>query len=95
MPGGTPCHPDVLENAYRLCRGKGGAAGVDGEDFQATEAQGVEAWLGELRQELKDKIYRAAPVCHVCAPKANGGRRALGILSISDRVVQTAAVAME
>ena len=54
--------------------------------------RGREAWLGELTQQLRDKRYRAAPVRRVWLDKANGGQRPLGIPTIRDRVVQTAAV---
>ena len=51
---------DILGHAYRLCRANGGAAGVDGEDFEAIESRGVGSWLGELTQELRERRYRAA-----------------------------------
>ena len=83
---------DVVAHAYELCRANGGAAGVDGETFEAIESRGRESWLGELTQALRDKRYRAAPVRRVWLDKANGGQRPLGIPTIRDRVVQTAAV---
>ena len=83
---------DIVAHAYALCRANGGAAGVDGETFEAIESQGRESWLGELTQELRDKRYRAAPVRRVWLEKANGGQRPLGIPTIRDRVVQMAAV---
>src|SRR5438128_7968593 len=49
---------DVLDFAYRLARSNGGAPGVDGQDFADIEACGVERWLGELTQALKEKTYR-------------------------------------
>jgi hypothetical protein len=56
---------DILAHAYRLARSNGGKPGVDGEDFSDIEAYGLERWLGELAQALKEKRYRASPVRRV------------------------------
>jgi RNA-directed DNA polymerase len=82
---------DILHHAYALARANAGAAGVDGESFAAIAAAGKEAWLAGLRQELITKTYRPAPVRRVMIPKPGGGERPLGIPTIRDRVVQTAA----
>src|SRR5438876_1195860 len=83
---------DILFHAYRLARVNAGAPGVDGMTFAQIEKQGLEAWLAGLREELVSKTYRPDPVRRVMIPKSNGGgERALGIPTVRDRVIQTAA----
>src|SRR6266705_838295 len=85
------CREDILRHAYGLARANAGAPGVDGVSFAQIEEQGLEAWLAGLREELVAKTYRPDPVRRVMIPKADGGERPLGIPTIRDRVVQTAA----
>jgi len=90
------CREDILLHAYKLARANAGAPGVDGVTFAQSEEQGLEAWLTGLREELVSKTYRPDPVRRVMIPKNGGGERALGIPTIRDRVIQTAAkVALE
>ncbi|MGH7091848.1 MAG: hypothetical protein ACREFQ_23410 [Stellaceae bacterium] len=85
------CREDVLLHAYALARANAGAPGVDGATFAQIEASGVGAWLAGLRQDRVSKTYRPDPVRRVMIPKPGGGERPLGIPTIRDRVVQTAA----
>jgi len=82
---------DVLKHAYELAKANKGAPGVDGQTFEAVELQGLEKWLEGLRKDLRDKTYTPQPVRRVLIPKPGGGERPLGIPTIRDRTVQTAA----
>lgn len=83
---------DVLDYAYRSCKANKGAAGVDGLRFEDIERIGEERWIGELAERLKNKDYQPGAVKRVWIPKPNGKLRPLGIPTIADRVVQTAAM---
>jgi RNA-directed DNA polymerase len=85
---------DILRHAYALARANAGAPGRDGMTFARIEASGLERWLAGLHEELVSKTYRPDPVRRVSIPKPDGGERPLGIPTIRDRVVQTAAKLM-
>lgn len=87
------CDPRVLTVAWERVAGNAGArtAGID----RATVAwiasrYGVETFLREIRDQLRSRSFAPAPVRQVMIPKASGKLRALGIPTVSDRVVQAA-----
>ena len=64
---------------------------MDGQSFLGIEVVGREKWLAGLKQQLQQGTYQPQAVRRVMIPKPNGGERPLGIPTIRDRVVQTAA----
>ena len=87
------CDPAFLVVAWRRVRGNRGArtAGVDGETAHYVEAvRGEQAFLSELRADLKARTFRPLPVRERFIPKPGGKRRRLGIAAVRDRVAQAA-----
>lgn len=83
---------DVLHVAYAKSRSKDGSAGVDGQTFDDIEAYGRERWLGELAEDLRKKTYEPQALKRMYQEKPDGSTRPLGVPTIRDRVVQTAAL---
>lgn len=81
--------PLNLSKAYQSVKRNGGSAGVDGMCVEA-----LQKWLGEnltnLQAQLLTGTYQPAAVKGVQIPKANGGKRQLGIPTVIDRLVQQA-----
>jgi retron-type reverse transcriptase len=81
---------ETLEEAYRIAKSNGGAAGVDGQKFEDIESAGRPAFLAAVREDLITGRYKPMPNRRVEIPKGNGKFRTLQIPCIRDRVVQGA-----
>ena len=87
------CDPAVLVVAWERVAGNKGARtpGIDRATVSWIASQvGVGAFLHEVREQLKARTFTPAPVRRVMIPKASGKLRALGIPTVTDRVVQAA-----
>ena len=87
------CDPAVLTVAWMRVAGNKGArtAGIDRATVSWIVSQhGVQAFLHDVRGQLKARTFSPVPVRRVMIPKANGKLRALGIPTVTDRVVQAA-----
>lgn len=80
-----------LANAWEQVLSKKGAPGVDGVTLERW-ARNWDINIERLREQVKTNTYRASPPRRFFVPKKNGGKRELSILTITDRVLQRAAV---
>lgn len=92
---GELCRQDILSDALDQVIANGGAPGVDGFEVEtlARDPAVRAAWLLALAEELRAKSYRPSPVrrVYIWKDQARTKRRALGIPTVKDRVVQSAA----
>jgi RNA-directed DNA polymerase len=87
------CDPAFLAVAWDRVRNNRGArsSGVDGESaYYVEQVRGVEAFLTDVRAQLKAGTFRPQPVRERMIPKSGGKLRRLGIPTVTDRVVQAA-----
>src|SRR5512133_995234 len=79
------CDPAFLLVGWRRVRGNKGArsAGVDGQTaYHVERERGEEAFLAELRADLKAQTFAPLPVRERMIPKPGGNKRRLGIPTV-------------
>ena len=81
---------ETLQEAYRVAKRNGGAAGIDEQSFSDIEAYGLADFLRGIREDLLTGRYQPRANRRVEIPKGNGKVRTLQIPCIRDRVVQGA-----
>lgn len=78
-----------MNRAYKRVKGNKGSHGVDGmtvdELLQHLKQNG-----SQLIESIRNGEYRPSPVRRVEIPKPDGGKRLLGIPTVTDRVIQQA-----
>lgn len=82
--------PDRLTEGWRRTKRNKGVAGTDGvtvEQFEMNWNGAVQA----LASEVRHARYRPHPLLRVWRDKASGGKRPIGIPSVRDRVLMSAA----
>jgi len=77
---------EVLEAYYKVKSNKG-AAGVDEQSIEDFE-RNLKGNLYKVWNRMSSGSYFPPPVRRVMIPKAKGGKRALGIPTVADRVAQ-------
>ena len=81
---------DVLMEAWKRVKANGGAGGIDRMTITDVEAYGLEKFIQEIQQELREGTYHPKPVRRTYIPKGRTEKRPLGIPIIKDRVIQMA-----
>lgn len=77
----------VVFEAYKRIKARGGAAGVDEQSIKQFE-ENLKDNLYKLWNRLSSGCYFPPPVLRVEIPKRDGGLRPLGIPTVADRIAQ-------
>lgn len=80
---------DLLFDAWKHVKSKGGTAGVDGMDSAAFEGD-LENQLEQLVADFKNQNYSTQACRSVSIPKTSGGHRIIVIATLRDRVAMHA-----
>jgi group II intron reverse transcriptase/maturase len=78
-----------MVKAWKRVKANRGSAGADGLTIEATIEYLKTEWP-RIREELQTGTYRPQPLRRVQIPKSGGGKRELGIPTVTDRLIQQA-----
>ena len=78
-----------MVKAWKRVKANRGSAGADGLTIEATIEYLKTEWP-RIREELQTGTYRPQPLRRVQIPKFGGGKRELGIPTVTDRLIQQA-----
>ena len=76
-----------MRKAWQRVKANKGSAGSDGLSIAQTQERLKTHWLA-IRASLLSGTYRPEPVRRVLIPKPDGSQRALGIPTVTDRLIQ-------
>jgi group II intron reverse transcriptase/maturase len=77
----------MVWEAYKKVKRNGGSAGIDKQSIVMFDEE-MSKNLYKIWNRMSSGSYFPPPVRTVLIPKANGGKRALGIPTVSDRIAQ-------
>jgi retron-type reverse transcriptase len=80
---------DNLKRAYKRVRSNTGGPGIDGVRVEDFREHARRHWW-QVQQQIEQGRYKPQPVKRVEIPKADGGKRLLGVPTVMDRVIQQA-----
>lgn len=83
----VPITKEMVRSAYRKVKSNQGSAGVDKESLEEFQTN-LSDNLYKIWNRLASGSYFPQPVKEVEIPKSNGGKRKLGIPTVSDRIAQ-------
>lgn len=88
--------PMTLHAAFHFVEQARGAEtpGIDRETCSSVRTSGVDDWVMALSAELKSRTFAFEPLRTVYIPKADGGTRPIGIVTVGGRVAERALVFM-
>ena len=80
-------HSDNLRRAWKRVKSNKGAPGIDGVSIEDWPGHACQHWQG-TRARIERGRYKPQAVRRVEIPKSDGGKRLLGIPTVTDRVIQ-------